>query len=165
MAEENSKISSISTGSKGHMRKPEISQLPRDASNMLTQNLHSQSNAREQHQPEQRQMTERSELSMEEEAVGPNSFIPLRLLGKGSFGEVYLVQKKNSPDIIYAMKVLSKKKIQHQNLVKYAMTERNVLSVTKHPFIVGLNFAFQTADKLFLLLDYCPGGDMGKVLL
>ena len=51
-----------------------------------------------------------------------------------------------------------------QNLVKYAITERNVLSYTKHPFIVGLNYAFQTRDKLFLILDYCPGGDLGKIL-
>ena len=48
--------------------------------------------------------------------------------------------------------------------MKYAVTERNVLSYTKHPFIVGLNFAFQTRDKLFLILDYCPGGDLSKVL-
>lgn len=48
--------------------------------------------------------------------------------------------------------------------MKYAVTERNVLSYTKHPFIVGLNYAFQTHDKLVLILDYCPGGDLGKVL-
>lgn len=41
------------------------------------------------------------------------------------------------------------------------MTERNVLSYIKHPFIVGLNFAFQTPEKLCLILDYCPGGDLG----
>jgi serine/threonine protein kinase len=29
---------------------------------------------------------------------------------------------------------------------------------------VGLNFAFQTSDKLFLILDYCPGGNLGKVI-
>lgn len=40
------------------------------------------------------------------------------------------------------MKVLKKSKIMGQNLVKYAVTERNVLSYTKHPFIVGLNYAF-----------------------
>lgn len=44
------------------------------------------------------------------------------------------------------------------------MTERNVLSLTNHPFIVKMNFAFQTADKLFLILDYCPGGDLGELL-
>lgn len=42
------------------------------------------------------------------------------------------------------------------------MTERNVLSFTNHPFIVKLNFAFQTLDRLFLLLDYCPGGDLSE---
>jgi serine/threonine protein kinase len=52
----------------------------------------------------------------------------------------------------------------NQNLVKYAMTERNVLSITNHPFIVKLNCAFQTADKLFLILDYCPGGDLAEHL-
>ena len=44
------------------------------------------------------------------------------------------------------------------------MTERNVLSLTNHPFIVKMNAAFQTADKLFLILDYCPGGDLGEHL-
>ena len=40
------------------------------------------------------------------------------------------------------------------------MTERSVLSVTNHPFIVKLMFSFQTSDKLFLILEYCPGGDL-----
>lgn len=44
------------------------------------------------------------------------------------------------------------------------MTERNVLSLTNHPFIVRLNSAFQTLDKLFLILDYCPGGDLSEHL-
>ena len=48
--------------------------------------------------------------------------------------------------------------------MKYAKTERNVLTNTNHPFIVKMNFAFQTSDKLFLLLDYCPGGDLGHIL-
>lgn len=44
------------------------------------------------------------------------------------------------------------------------MTERNVLSVTNHPFIVKLNYSFQSNDKLFLILDYCPGGDLAEHL-
>lgn len=50
------------------------------------------------------------------------------------------------------------------NLVRYAKTERNVLSYTQHPFIVNLNFAFQSKEKLFLILDYCPGGDLARLL-
>ena len=94
---------------------------------------------------------------------GPLDFEALQLLGKGSFGEVYLVQKVDTLKL-YAMKVLPKDKILSQNLVRYAMTERNVLSYVKHPFIVALQFAFQTSEKLFLILDYCPGGDLAHHL-
>ena len=47
-------------------------------------------------------------------------------------------------------------------MINYVKTERNVLSIMNHPFIVKLNHAFQTGHKLFLILDYCPGGDLGK---
>ena len=62
------------------------------------------------------------------------------------------------------MKVLSKQRILGQNLVRYAKTERDVLSYTCHTFIVSLNYAFQTHTKLFLILDFCPGGDLGRCL-
>lgn len=62
------------------------------------------------------------------------------------------------------MKVLKKDKILGRNLTRYAMTERNVLSVSNHPFIVSLQYAFQTDDKLFLVMEYCPGGDLSDYL-
>ena len=102
--------------------------------------------------------------SIEEERITPSSFICLAQLGKGSFGEVYLVQKINTQEK-FAMKVLRKERIMGQNLLKYAIAERNVLSLSNHPFIVKLNFAFQTTSKLFLILEYCPNGDLAKHLL
>lgn len=48
--------------------------------------------------------------------------------------------------------------------MKYAITERNVLSFCSHPFIVKLHAAFQTMDRLFLVQTYCPGGDLSKYL-
>ena len=104
-----------------------------------------------------------SNLEPLEEIVELNSFNVIERLGKGSFGSVFLVEKKSTKDI-YAMKVLEKSKVLKQNLVRYAMTERNVLCLAKHPFIVSLNFAFQSSFRLYLILDYCPGGDMGLAL-
>jgi hypothetical protein len=45
-----------------------------------------------------------------EEEMGPWSFVAHHLLGTGSFGEVYLVEKL-SDHSFYAMKVLSKQKV------------------------------------------------------
>ena len=38
------------------------------------------------------------------------------------------------------------------------------MSVINHPFIVRLFYAFQTSTKLFLVMDYYPGGDLGKLI-
>jgi serine/threonine protein kinase len=76
---------------------------------------------------------------------------------------VFLVRDKNSGKL-YAMKTLSKRKILGQNLVRYAKTERDVLSYMRHPFIVNLHYAFQSKTKLFLILEFCPGGDLGKII-
>lgn len=93
------------------------------------------------------------------ERLSSSSFEAIQVLGRGSFGEVYLV-KMITTGKLYAMKVLRKEKIIEQNLVKYAMVERNILSTIRHPFIIKLNYAFQSEDKLFLVLDYCSGGNL-----
>jgi protein-serine/threonine kinase len=97
------------------------------------------------------------------EAVGPNSFTLQAVLGKGSFGEVYQVIHRNSGQV-YAMKVLRKNKIFGRNLTRYAMTERNLLSYIRHPFIVRLYYAFQTPTCLVLVLHYCPGGNLSSLI-
>ena len=91
--------------------------------------------------------------------ISHHDFEAIQLLGRGSFGEVFLVQMRGN-NKRYAMKVLRKDRVVGQKLVKYAMVERNVLSYMKHPFIVGLNYAFQSPVRLYLVLDYCPGGNL-----
>lgn len=38
--------------------------------------------------------------------------------------------------------------------------ERNILASINHPFIVRLQYAFQTEGKLYLVLDFLRGGDL-----
>jgi hypothetical protein len=80
-------------------------------------------------------------------AVGLRDFMLLKVVGKGSFGKVMQVRKKDTGRI-YAMKVLHKANIIRRNQVEHTKTERNVLGRIMHPFIVGLNYAFQTRDKV-----------------
>eukprot|EP00826_Nyctotherus_ovalis_P065150 TRINITY_DN9570_c0_g1_i1.p1 TRINITY_DN9570_c0_g1~~TRINITY_DN9570_c0_g1_i1.p1 ORF type:complete len:338 (+),score=88.77 TRINITY_DN9570_c0_g1_i1:498-1511(+) len=91
-----------------------------------------------------------------EDLVCSNDFEALNIIGKGSFGEVYLVKFKRNYKL-YAMKVIKKKKFMSHSFIRYVKTEREVMRITKHPFIVRLHFAFQNADKLFMVMQYCPG--------
>eukprot|EP01083_Nonionella_stella_P142477 440921_1 len=88
-----------------------------------------------------------------------SDFDLLFLIGVGTFGKVYLVEKHNS-GMQYAMKVIRKKKVIERRTIDSAHAERNVLVAVTHPFIVDLNYAFQTPSKLYLIMDYIPGGDL-----
>ncbi len=102
---------------------------------------------------------------MTPKSLTPDDFTFYRLLGKGSFGEVFLVSKKaEESKKLYALKVLNKDKVFTKKLQRYALTERNVMSVINHPFMAKLHFAFQSATKLFLIMEYYPGGDLGKLI-
>ncbi|KAL2023246.1 hypothetical protein VTK56DRAFT_3369 [Thermocarpiscus australiensis] len=98
----------------------------------------------------------------EQKHFGPEDFQILRLIGKGTFGQVYQVRKKDTGRI-YAMKVLSKKVIVQKKEVAHTVGERNILvrtAMSDSPFIVGLKFSFQTPSDLYLVTDYMSGGEL-----
>ncbi|KAJ2776238.1 hypothetical protein GGI15_004903 [Coemansia interrupta] len=89
-----------------------------------------------------------------------DDFSVLRLIGKGGYGKVYLVQHKFSHRY-YAMKVLRKASILlKRRQITFTMTERSILSEVQHPFIVKLFYAFQSNSKLYLIMEYVAGGEL-----
>ncbi|KYK57734.1 serine/threonine-protein kinase sck1 [Drechmeria coniospora] len=93
---------------------------------------------------------------------GPSDFEILKLIGKGTFGQVYQVRKRDT-ERIYAMKVLQKKVIVQKKEVAHTVGERNILvrtATSDSPFIVGLKFSFQTPSELYLVTDYMSGGEL-----
>lgn len=86
-----------------------------------------------------------------QDKVGVTDFKLLTLLGEGNFGKVYQVCKLDSNEI-YAMKVLSKQKLKESNQLEHTITERSVLQQIEHPFLVNLRYAFQTTDKLYMVM-------------
>lgn len=84
----------------------------------------------------------------------------LKVIGKGSFGKVLLAQHKHDQEY-YAVKVLHKQTIIKKNEQNHIMAERHVLTKNlAHPFLVSLHYSFQTADKLYFVLDYANGGEL-----
>jgi serine/threonine protein kinase len=58
------------------------------------------------------------------------------------------------------MKVLKKKHMIKRNQVEHIRTERKVLELIDHPFVIKLKYAFQNAQKLYFVVDYCQGGEL-----
>jgi serine/threonine protein kinase len=58
------------------------------------------------------------------------------------------------------MKMLRKTHLLKRGQIERTRTERKVLAKVDHPFIMRLHFAFQNNEKLFLVLDYCAGGEL-----
>ncbi|KAJ1927693.1 Serine/threonine-protein kinase [Tieghemiomyces parasiticus] len=87
------------------------------------------------------------------------AFDLLTVIGKGSFGKVMQVRKRDT-DRIYAMKILNKSKIVMRSEVQHTLAERTVLAQINHPFIVPLKFSFQSPEKLYLVLAFINGGEL-----
>ena len=58
------------------------------------------------------------------------------------------------------MKVLDKEKVFAENQVAHTRAERDALAKLRSPFIVRMFHAFQTERKLYLILEYVPGGEL-----
>ena len=84
-----------------------------------------------------------------------------QVLGKGSFGKVMLVKKVgDNSGTLYAMKTLRKAALDKRNQLAHTSTERSILQNIHSPFLVHLVYAFQTQDKLYMVLDYMGGGEL-----
>lgn len=92
-------------------------------------------------------------------SVTKNDFEMISIIGKGSYGKVSLVKKKDTGQL-YALKVLKKSEIVRRNQVEHTMTERRILEKIRHPFVTKMDYAFQSDSKLFFVLEYCPGGEL-----
>lgn len=66
-------------------------------------------------------------------AISKDNFKILKVIGRGSFGKVFLVEKKSATGNadgsgdIYAMKVLKKANLLERNQIDHTRTEREVL--------------------------------------
>ena len=88
-----------------------------------------------------------------------NDFEPLKLLGRGSFGEVLLVRLKANKKL-YAMKVLDKKMLKQRKQQIHTKTERDLMVKINCPFIVNIKSAFQDETKLYIVSEFLQGGDL-----
>ncbi|KAJ3792755.1 kinase-like domain-containing protein [Lentinula aff. detonsa] len=94
------------------------------------------------------------------ETLTIEAFDLLKVIGKGSFGKVMQVRKKDTQRI-YALKTIRKAHIaQRPGEITHILAERTVLALVNCPFIVPLKFSFQNPDKLYLVMSFVNGGEL-----
>jgi len=105
------------------------------------------------------QIEVKQSLSDSNESVGCDDFEIINTLGQGGYGKVSLVKKRNNGKY-YAMKSLLKTHLVELASTKAVLTEKKKVLQNNHPFLVHLHYAFQTDDKIYLVMDFISGGDL-----
>lgn len=88
----------------------------------------------------------------------------MAIIGKGAFGEVRVCRHKQTNEIV-AIKKMRKDEMYKKNQILHVRAERDVLSEAKIPWIVELRYSFQDEVYLYLVMEYCPGGDLMSLLI
>ncbi|KAI1747511.1 serine/threonine protein kinase [Xylaria castorea] len=94
----------------------------------------------------------------------PENYQTVKIIGKGAFGEVKLVQKK-SDGVVYAMKSLVKTEMFKKDQLAHVRAERDILAESDSPWVVKLFTTFQDANFLYMLMEFLPGGDLMTMLI
>lgn len=89
---------------------------------------------------------------------------PIKIIGKGAFGEVRVCREKSSGDIV-AVKKLKKEEMIKKNQIIHVRTEKEILKVLDCEYIVKLRASFQDKKYLYLVMDFLPGGDFMSLLM
>ena len=95
--------------------------------------------------------------------VSLEDFQVMKVIGRGSFGKVCLVQYKKTKEL-YAMKSLKKDVLLDQDQVESTLLEKKILQSLDYPFLVGMVFCFQTEERKYFIMPFVRGGNFSNIL-
>ncbi|KZP25554.1 kinase-like protein [Athelia psychrophila] len=107
---------------------------------------------------------ESQHLRLKRTKIRLTDFRTVKVIGKGAFGEVRLVQKLDTGKV-YAMKTLQKAEMLKRDQLAHVRAERDVLAESTSPWVVQLFYSFQDPMYLYLIMEFLPGGDLMTMLM
>ena len=87
-----------------------------------------------------------------------------KCLGKGAFGEVYLISRKGDDKKKYATKKIDREEVEKGEGIKYLKNEIIILQYLRHPNIVRFEEVKKTKKHYYIVMEYCNGGELSKAL-
>lgn len=84
-------------------------------------------------------------------------------VGQGGYGQVFLARKKDTREVC-ALKILNKRLLLKLDETRHVLTERDILTNTRLDWLVKLLYAFQDPEKVYLAMEFVPGGDFRTLL-
>ena len=95
--------------------------------------------------------------------ISLKNFKILGILGVGGFSTVYKVRHIMT-EKVYAMKVMNKNYIISKKYLHYVVSEFEIMKdLSGFPFVLDLHYCFQSANYLYMIIDYCPNGDFNNL--
>ena len=86
-------------------------------------------------------------------------FKVLKVIGRGSFGKVCLVEYLPTHET-YAMKSLKKDLLIEQEQIENTLLEKEILQTIDYPLLCGLVFCFQTEERIYFVMPFLSGGEL-----
>ena len=83
----------------------------------------------------------------------------IKIIGKGNYGRVYLVERISTGNV-YAMKELRKDVLIDTDQIENTRIEKEIMKNANHPFLISLDYVFQTPGKIFFVMKLMRGGEL-----
>ncbi len=128
--------------------------------NEITNNQNNQTNNENSNEIKSRERTKTmfsSHKTVKE--VTLEDFKVLKIIGRGSFGKVSLVEYTPTKEI-YAMKSLKKDILIEQEQIENTLLEKNILESINYPLLCNLIFCFQTEERIYFVMPFLSGGEL-----
>ncbi|XP_077419749.1 serine/threonine-protein kinase ULK3 isoform X2 [Vanacampus margaritifer] len=92
-----------------------------------------------------------------------NDFILTERLGSGTYATVYKAYRKQDSREAVAVKVVAKKTLNKAS-TENLLTEIEILKTVRHPHIVHLKDFVWDSENIYLILEWCSGGDLSRFI-
>lgn len=162
---------SLDPGKRLRLEQERLARVEELKMQQLQQEQLQQQQQQQQYQPDSEPEMEDARISTERSSherhhrrrrIGLDDFQFLAVLGKGNFGKVMLAESRQSKNLC-AIKVLKKDFIIEHDEVDSTKSEKRVFLIAnkkRHPFLINLHCCFQTANRIYFVMEYVSGGDL-----